>query len=155
MNAIELLTSDHEKVAKIFEKLGSTTERSAKTREELFTKLKQELDTHTHLEETIFYPALKENKLTHDMVLEAYEEHHVAKFLLNELEDMEKNREEWKAKLTVLQEAIEHHVEEEEGDLFVKTRKVLDKATLDSLGEQMQDEKLRYTAALPKQPVLS
>ena len=86
MDAFELLKRDHKKVSEIFEKLEPTTERGVKTREELFTRLKNELDVHARVEEQIFYPALKEAQETHDITLEAYEEHAIVKQLLAELE---------------------------------------------------------------------
>src|ERR1043165_4422807 len=88
MNAFELLKEDHARVAAIFEKLEPTTERALKTREELFTKLKNELEVHTQIEEQIFYPVLKEEEETRDITLEGIEEHHVVKTLLQEMEAM-------------------------------------------------------------------
>src|SRR5918997_2918825 len=125
MDAFELLKKDHKKVSGIFEKLDTTTERGVKTREELFTQLKQELDVHAKIEETILYPVLKEAQETEDITLEAYEEHAVVKQLLTELDEMPKSDETWGAKLTVLKENVEHHVEEEEGEMFSSAREVL------------------------------
>jgi hypothetical protein len=141
MDALELLKQDHEKVSGIFEKLEPTTENAVKTREELFAKLKNELDVHARIEETIFYPAIKEAEETHDITLEAYEEHHVVKQLLAELEALPVTDETWAAKLKVLQENVEHHVEEEEGEMFKKTRKVLSQEQLDQLGARLEAAK--------------
>ena len=124
MNAFALLKADHKKVAGILEKIDSTTERGVKTREELFTRLKTELDVHARIEETIFYPALEKAEETRDITLEAFEEHRLVKQLLRELETADKGDEKWTAKFTVLKENIEHHVEEEEGEMFTKARKV-------------------------------
>ncbi len=145
MNAIELLKQDHKKVSGIFEKLEPTTERALKTREELFTQLKHELDVHTTIEEQIFYPAIKDKDATHEITLEAYEEHAVVKQLLSELEADPKDTEEWKAKLTVLKENVEHHVEEEETDMFPKTKKVLSEEQIEQLGTRMEAAKLQQT----------
>jgi hemerythrin-like domain-containing protein len=141
MNAFTLLKADHKKVAGILEKIDATTERGIKTREELFTQLKTELDTHTHIEETIFYPALEKADETRDITLEAFEEHKVVKTLLGELESLGKDQEEWTAKFTVLKENIEHHVEEEEGEMFTKARKVLSEEDAETLGSRMQKAK--------------
>jgi iron-sulfur cluster repair protein YtfE (RIC family) len=141
MDAITLLKTDHEKVSGIFEKLEDTTERAEKTREELFTKLKQELDIHAHIEETIFYPVLKKSDETRDITMEGIQEHHVVKVLLRELDAMGVGSETWTAKLKVLKENVEHHVEEEEEDMFVKAREVLSKEQLEELGAQMEQEK--------------
>jgi hypothetical protein len=141
MDAITLLKTDHEKVAGIFEKLEETTERAEKTREELFTKLKQELDLHAHIEEKIFYPAIKQAEETRDITLEAFQEHHVVKVLLRELDEMGVTSETWTAKLKVLKESVEHHVEEEEGEMFKKARTVLSTEQLEELGTLMEEEK--------------
>ena len=141
MDAFELLKKDHEKVSGIFEKLDATTERGVKTREELFTQLKQELDVHARIEEEIFYPLLKEAKETEELTLEAYEEHNVVKQLLTELEALPKDDETWGAKLTVLKENVEHHVEEEEGELFDGAREVLSSEQIEQLGTRMEEAK--------------
>jgi len=141
MDAITLLKTDHEKVSGIFEKLEETTERAEKTREELFTRLKQELDIHAHIEETIFYPVLKKSDETRDITMEGIQEHHVVKVLLRELDAMGVTSETWTAKLKVLKENVEHHVEEEEEEMFVKAREVLSKDQLEELGAQMGEEK--------------
>lgn len=147
MNAFTLLKADHKKVAGILAKIDETTERGVKTREELFTQLKNELDTHTRIEETIFYPALKDADETRDITLEAYEEHAVVKTLLGELESLGKDKEEWTAKFTVLKENIEHHVEEEEGEMFPKARKVLGEEGTETLGTRMEKAKGEQKAA--------
>lgn len=141
MNAFALLKADHKKVADILEKLDSTTERGVKTREELFTQLKTELDVHARIEETIFYPALEEAKETRDITLEAFEEHRLIKQLLGELEKMSKDQEEWTAKFTVLKENIEHHVEDEEGEMFPNARKVLSEEQAETLGTRLEEAK--------------
>lgn len=147
MDAFKLLKQDHEKVSGIFEKLEPTTENGVKTREELFTRLKTELDIHARIEEEIFYPAIKEAQETHDITLEAFEEHRVVKRLLAELEAMPKDDERWGAKLKVLKENVEHHVEEEEDEMFKSARKVLSQQQVDELGERMEAAKKSEKAA--------
>lgn len=146
MNAFELLKKDHKKVAGIFEQLEATTERAVKTREELFGKLKQELDVHAHIEETIFYPVLRKEAETRDITLEGFEEHHVVKILLRELDAMQVGSEKWTAKLKVLKENVEHHVEEEEEEMFKSAREVLSKNQIAELGAQMEEEKRKQHA---------
>jgi hypothetical protein len=143
MDAITLLKTDHEKVSGIFEKLEETTESAEKTREELFAQLKQELDLHAHIEETIFYPVLKKSEETRDITMEGIQEHHVVKVLLRELDAMGVGSETWTAKLKVLKENVEHHVEEEEEDMFKSAREVLSKEQLEELGALMEQEKLQ------------
>jgi hypothetical protein len=148
MDAFELLKKDHERVSGIFEKLEPTTERGVKTREELFTQLKRELDIHARIEEEILYPVLKKAKETEEITLEAYEEHHVVKQLLAELEELPKDDETWGAKLTVLKENVEHHVEEEEDEMFKDARKVLSKEEIETLGERLEAAKQEQKKAL-------
>ena len=152
MNAFELLKADHKKVSQIFEKLEPTTEQAVKTRNELFAKLKNELEIHTRIEEEIFYPVLKEAAETRAITLEAYEEHKVVKELLEEMSALESASEQWTAKLTVLKESVEHHVEEEEGEMFKQAREVLTKEQAEVLGLRMDNEKqqLAATAAARK-----
>ena len=148
MDAFELLKKDHEKVSGIFEKLDTTTERGVKTREELFTQLKNELDVHAQIEEQIFYPALEEADETHEITLEAFEEHAIVKQLLAELEELSKDDETWGAKLKVLKENVEHHVEEEEGEMFTGARKVLSSEQIEALGARMEAAKKEQKKAM-------
>jgi len=148
MNAFTLLKEDHEKVAGILEKIDETTERATKGREELFTQLKSELDVHTRIEEDILYPALEEYEETRAISLEAYEEHAVVKQLLEELSFQPKDDEQWTAKFTVLKENIEHHVEEEEGEMFKKARKVLGEDEIEKLGDRLQEAKRVQKSAM-------
>jgi len=147
VDAFTLLKADHDKVAGIFEKLEPTTERGVKTREELFTRLFTELDVHARIEEEIFYPALREADQTHDLILEAFEEHAVVKQLLGELDELAKDDETWGAKLKVLQENVEHHVDEEENELFPKARKVLSTEEANALGERLEAAKQQAKSA--------
>jgi hypothetical protein len=146
MNAFELLKKDHKKVSDLFKQLEETTERAVKTREELFGKLKQELDVHARIEEQIFYPAIKEAEETHEITLEAIEEHNVVKQLLSELDSMPVDDERWTAKLTVLKENVEHHVEEEEGEMFKDAQKVLSAEQVEELGARMESSKQELKA---------
>ena len=147
MNAFELLKKDHQTVSGIFKQLEETTERAVKTREELFGKLKQELDIHARIEETIFYPAIKEAEETHEITLEAIQEHNVVKQLLSELEQMSVDDENWTAKLKVLKENVEHHVEEEEGEMFRDARKVLSAEQVEELGARLESAKQEQKSA--------
>jgi hypothetical protein len=127
-------------VAELFEQLESA---SGKQKLTVFDQIKTELELHTHIEETIFYPALEEPKETHDLTLEAYEEHDVVKNLLKQLSKAKSANDEWDAQAKVLQENVEHHVEEEEGQLFKKASKALSAEEIENLGEEMEAEKAR------------
>jgi hemerythrin-like domain-containing protein len=141
MDAIALLKADHDKVKKLLTELDSTTERGVKTREELFATIKGELTVHEVIEEEIFYPALKEHPKAKDIVLEAYEEHHVVDQVMAELEGLDVSDETWGAKATVMKENVEHHIDEEEREMFAQARKVFDKAELEQLGTRMEERK--------------
>lgn len=148
MNAIELLKSDHDKVSRLFQKVKATEESEHKA---LFEKIREELEIHTHIEETIFYPKVKEEKELEDLVLEGLEEHHQAKIFLRELSALADGSEKFEPKLKVLMEDITHHVQEEEGQMFPKVAELFDEATLEALGAEMAAEKKKfkktYTAA--------
>lgn len=140
MDAFNLLKQDHRKVEELFSQLESSRGQ-AKLR--VFEQIKMELELHAHIEEKVFYPALEESKQTHELVLEAYEEHDVVKKLLRELGRAKTATEEWEAKATVLQENVEHHVEEEENELFTKARAALSQEDIEELGEELAAEKNR------------
>ena len=141
MNAITMLEADHAKVKKLLTELESTTERGVKTREELFATIKGELTIHEVIEEEIFYPALKSHPKAKDIVLEGYEEHHVVDLLMSELESLDVSDETWGAKAIVMKENIEHHIEEEEGEMFKQARAVFDRQELEDLGARMAERK--------------
>jgi hemerythrin-like domain-containing protein len=141
VDAIAMLKADHDKVKDLLNQLESTTERGVKTREELFATIKGELTVHETIEEEIFYPALKEHPKAKDLVLEAYEEHHVVDTVMAELEGLDVSDETWGAKATVMKENVEHHIEEEEGEMFKQARQVFDKQELQDLGDRMARRK--------------
>lgn len=142
MNAIELLKSDHDTVDRLFQKVKADTE--GDTHKELFNQIKAELDVHTHIEETIFYPRLKQESELEDIVLEGIEEHHQAKMFLRELASLSDDSEKFEPKLKVLMEDITHHVQEEEGKMFIDVQKVLGDAELEKLGAEMEKEKQNF-----------
>lgn len=141
MDVLSVLKTDHRTVEKIFKKLEATTAKAERQRTELFSLLKKELDAHAHTEEAIFYPRIKDKRQTHTITLEAYEEHALVKHLLKELDQDPKATEEWKAKLIVLRENVEHHVKEEERDMFKSVKKLFSKEELNELGAEVQEEK--------------
>jgi hemerythrin superfamily protein len=141
MDAMSLLKEDHRKVKKILAELESTTERGVKTREELFTKVKQELVSHEAIEEEIVYPALKDHPKTKEIALEWYEEHHVVDSVMAEIEGVAYDDETWGAKFKVMKENLEHHIEEEEGEMFKHAKQVFDQDERTQLGESMKARK--------------
>ena len=141
MDAIALLKADHDKVKKMLAEGEETTERAEKTRTELFETLKAEMMIHERIEEEIFYPALKSHPKARDIVLEGYEEHHVVDEIMGELEETPVTDETWGAKFKVMKENIEHHIEEEEGEMFKQARQVFDTDELEELGARMLELK--------------
>ena len=147
MDALALLKKDHDQVKKMLKDLDDTTDRAIKTRQDLFERLKFSLTVHEQMEEAVLYPALKEHAETKEIVLEAYEEHDVVDTILGELEQTPFDDETWHAKLTVMRENLLHHIQEEEDEMFRQVRRLFDKATLESLGEQMRTIKAEARAA--------
>jgi hemerythrin-like domain-containing protein len=141
LDALSLLKTDHDKVKKLLAELESTTERGVKTREELFATIKGELTVHEVIEEEIFYPELKAHPKAKEIVLEGIEEHDVVNSLMGQLEDLPVDDETWGPKAKVMKENIEHHIEEEEGEMFSKARQVFDASELADLGERMAQRK--------------
>jgi len=140
MDAFELLKADHKKVSGLFDELEAAT---GKAKLSVFDQIKTELELHTHIEETIFYPALEKPEETHDLTLEAYEEHKMVKTLLAKLSGARTADDEWQAQAKVLRENVEHHVDEEENELFDKADDVLSDEEIEALGQQMEAEKAR------------
>ena len=147
MKATDLLKKQHKEVKALFKKLEDTD--NPRMRRQLMTDISQNLEAHTTIEEEIFYPAVREleSRNAEEMVLEAYEEHHVVKLVLADLPRVNPEDERFVAKMTVLSELIEHHVEDEEKDMFKLAQK-LGKDELEELGEQMEErfEALRSRA---------
>jgi hemerythrin superfamily protein len=135
-DALELLKHDHETVKELFEQAEAAED--DKEKRKMFKEIKKELDTHTRIEESIFYPAMQEFEELKDMVLESIEEHKQVKKLLREMDKLGKTSDKFEPKLKVLQENIEHHAEEEEeGKMFPKIRKLVDSAQLQELGNEL------------------
>ena len=141
MDALTLLKTDHDKVKTMLADGEATTDRAEKTRTDLFAELKAEMMLHERIEEEIFYPALKSHPKAKDIVLEGYEEHHVVDEIMGELEATDATDETWGAKFKVMKENIEHHIEEEEGEMFKTARQVFDADELDALGARMMELK--------------
>ncbi|MEP7378296.1 MAG: hemerythrin domain-containing protein [Chloroflexota bacterium] len=139
MNALTLMHEEHVQVKKLLEEGESTTERGVKTRTELFARLKEMLTTHERMEEEVFYPALLAHPKARELTLEGYQEHHVVDLVFEELEATPVDDETWGAKFSVAKENIEHHIEEEESDMFAAARKVFDPDELVKMGERMAE----------------
>jgi hemerythrin superfamily protein len=143
MDAITLLTEDHKEVRGLFEQFRSAQESDdTGTMKEVVTKVFEELEIHTTIEEEIFYPAIR--GLDEDLdetIDESFEEHHVVDVLMNEMRDLSAGADEWVAKFTVLMENVEHHADEEEKEMFPDVREQLDDSRLEELGLELQERK--------------
>jgi len=143
MNALELLKEDHDKVDALFQKVKADEDADHTG---TFEKIKAELEVHTHIEETIFYPKMQEegDEELKKIVLEGIEEHHQAKMFLRELSNLVDESEKFQPKLQVLMEDIQHHVQEEEGEMFPMIKEQFDEFTLQELGKEMEQEKKKF-----------
>ena len=148
MDAVELLKDDHEKVQDLFDDFEDTQDTDV--RRQICETVRNELTVHTRIEEEIFYPAVRAELGEDDLMDEAEEEHHVAKMLISELENMSADDDHFAAKFTVLAESVRHHIKEEEGEMFPKVKR--SNLDLDDLGEQMatrKQELMKEISALP------
>ncbi len=139
-DAIALLRADHQKVRGLLGELEETTERAAAKRQNLLATIEEELKIHTKIEEEIFYPAFRDaakKKDDKNLYYEAIEEHHVVDLVLPEIKKTAVDSDEFGAKAKVLKDLVEHHADEEEGEMFPRARKLMDHDELQRLGEQI------------------
>jgi hemerythrin-like domain-containing protein len=137
-DALKLLEKDHRRFERLLKEGEKTTARASKRRREILRTLATEIVAHEHKEEKVLYPTLKRHPEARDIVLEGYQEHHVADVLVAELKNLDPSDERWGAKFKVLKESLEHHIEEEEGDMFKKARRALGRDRLDEMGRKME-----------------
>lgn len=143
MNAINLLMQDHKAVKALFAQYEGLSDRSFATKKKLADQICQELTVHTQLEEEIFYPAVRRPIRDGDLMDEALVEHASAKELIAQIAAMDPADDLYDAKVKVLSEQIDHHVQEEEGDMFPKVRDTA--VDLDALGKEMAARKEQLT----------
>jgi hemerythrin superfamily protein len=143
MDALELLTADHNRVRGLFKRFKSAEEsHDATTMQELASKIVEELTVHTTIEEEIFYPAVTDcSQEIKDVVEEGWQEHLVAKRLMEELGQCETGSDPWIAKVKVLIESVEHHADEEEQEMFPKVRSAVSGEVRTELASQMTERK--------------
>ena len=145
MNAIQMLTADHDKVRALLAELESTTTRATRRRVQLLEQISTEIRIHATLEEEIFYPAFKDAARKSDdeqMYYEALEEHRAAiDLVLPDLKNTASDSDQFGGRAKVLRELIEHHADEEERDMFPRARKLLGAARLKEIGAAMAERK--------------
>lgn len=153
-DALQILTDDHRTVEDLFKRFSEAGDRAHKTKKQLVERLIKELSIHAAVEEQVLYPLARElDKKVDEQVLESLEEHHVAKVALAELDGMEPTDERYDAKVAVLAESINHHVEEEESELFPMIRERVDNDDLREMGRVIQEaKKVAPTRAHPHAP---
>ncbi len=136
VDAIAMLVADHKKVKALFEQFEGLSDRSKASKKKLADEICMELTVHAEVEEQVFYPAVRKPIKDEDLMDEAVVEHASAKELIAQILDMDPGDDLYDAKVKVLSEQIEHHVGEEEGEMFPKVRK--SDVDLAALGEQME-----------------
>jgi hemerythrin superfamily protein len=139
------MKDDHDKMKKLFDEALESDDPSE--RADLLHRIRAELMAHERMEEDVFYPALRSGgEKAREIVLEGYEEHHLIDVILDELLEVPEDAEQWKAKLKVLRENLEHHIDEEEGEMFRRAKQALGQETLEELGRKMQEVKVAAQA---------
>ena len=138
MKATDLLKRQHRQVEKLFKQCEKTED--PRQRRQFMEQIASELKLHTKIEEEVFYPAVRElgTSKAEEMIDEAFEEHHVVDLVLAELPKVDPEDERFQAKMTVLSELVEHHVEEEEEEMFPMAEKKLGRERMNELGQQME-----------------
>jgi hypothetical protein len=136
-DAVKLLEKDHRRFERLMKEGEETTPRARVRRREILNTLAAEIAVHERREERLLYPALKRHRDARDIVLEGYQEHHVADVLVGELKNLDPADERWGAKFKVLKESLDHHIEEEEGHMFKTARSLLGRDRLAEIGRRM------------------
>ena len=137
MDGLSLLKQDHHKAKEAIKNIEKTSDQATKERGELFQSLVDDLTVHERIEEEIFYPALEEQPKTKDLILESYVEHNVVDELTDEISTIELGDEKWLPTFKVFKENLEHHIKEEEEELFPKVKEIFSKDQLEDLGAKM------------------
>ena len=136
-DALALLKTEHDRVKSMLRDIEKSSG-VGDTRATMLATLRSDLDVHETIEEEILYPALKDHPKTKELALEAFEEHHVVDLVMADIETLPPSDDKWDAKFAVLKENLEHHIEEEEGQMFKQARQVFSKAQMDELGQRMR-----------------
>ena len=143
MDIYSLIKQDHQEVANLFRRLKAA-EGFSETSEQLFAQLREELELHAHAEEHVWYPALREAEGTQELVEEALDAHELVQELLDELAASRMDDEAWNEKLEVLDEHVEDHIEEEEGDIFDVARQLFSVEQAAELAQRWQMAKQEH-----------
>jgi hemerythrin-like domain-containing protein len=147
MDLFQLIRQDHQKAKRLFERVAETSG-GTQSRPRLFAELKHELELHTEVEEKFFYPALHRHDEAKDLIEEALDEHGDMKEVLDALDRADKESDNWTDQLDELHEDVEHHVEEEETEIFPLAQKLLDPVELNTIASEI--EKAKAAHKVPK-----
>jgi len=137
MNVFEVLKQDHQKARTLFSKLEETSSGAKVTREKLFNQLKDSLLMHAKAEEKLFYPKINKDPAK-DQVKEAYDEHHEVEALLKKMGKMAVDSDQWMEQLHQLKDMVEHHVKEEEEEIFKQAQKMLGAEQIEKIGDDVK-----------------
>jgi hemerythrin superfamily protein len=151
MNAISMLKNDHRKVEKLFREFKTAGDRAFRKREQIARKVCTELEIHSQLEEQLFYPAIQmtADAKGQDLVRAAIKEHHVVQTMIDELNVMSSEAENYGPTFKMLAEHVEHHIREEERAMLPSARDQLGQDGLEYLGDQMAKRRRELTPAHP------
>lgn len=143
MNVLEVLHDDHAVAERLFSDLMRTSSADKAKRQELFHTLKEALIKHSHAEEKVFYPLLRDKKPAHDMIEHGLDEHHQVESLLSKMDNIPADSDDWLDTLETIHAKVKDHVEEEENDIFPKARQLLGEGELNELTGRFQRTKER------------
>jgi hemerythrin superfamily protein len=141
MDALELLENEHDDVQALIVQLAKKHGTEAR---KVFAELNERIRLHDHLEEEVFYPPLRQEEITREIVLEGTEEHHLVHILLDELSLLLPEDEAWTPKVILLKDLLDKHIRREETDLFPRVRTLWDEDTSRHLGRKMQQLMARW-----------
>lgn len=141
MNVLEVLKDDHATVERLFSNILSTSSADKARREALFHALKEAVVKHAHAEEKVFYPPLREKQQAHDVVEHGLDEHHTVERLLQRMDGIPADSDDWVDTLESIHDKIKEHVQEEEDEIFPQARKLLGDQELDRMTESFLDTK--------------
>ena len=141
MNIFEILKADHQKVSGLFVRIEQTKNEHLQERKVLFSQLREELVSHTEIEEKVFYSELRMYDETKALISHSVSDHNTVRDLLQEISETAFDSSEWLLKINELRAEVEHHVEEEETILFKKAREVLSREMIKEMGISFKIEK--------------
>lgn len=152
MSIFQTLIKDHDEVKSILKKIDETTERAHKTRLDLIQKLKEAVVPHARAEEAVLYEAMKKSEMkdADDLGYEGYEEHSVVDHLFEEIDNTAPEDKRWTALSSVMKEVLEHHIKEEENQMFKKARKAFNPEVAQEMEEQFIELKKSFLAEVKK-----